>query len=185
MGGETRPFNRGFEMKKFIALLLGLLIAGPVSAASIKEDMTAQGNQSYLHRSVTAQMWSATFRDYEDSTAVNTLLYSECGKTLFLNSGTEFATTLPAPVAGCTFKFIVQAAPVGTAYTIVTPAGGNLIDGTTVVNGGVIGCVDEDTITFTASAAISGDWVSLMSDGTNWYVTGQAFAATGIACTAT
>lgn len=163
---------------------MALVVSAGAFGSSITEDMTSQGNESYLHRSVTAQMWATTFRNYEDATAVNTLLYSECGKTLFLNAATEFATTLPAPIAGCQFTFIVAAAPVGTAYTIVTPASATIIDGTTVVNGGVIGCVDEHTITFTASAAISGDWVKVVSDGTSWFVTGQAFAATGIACTA-
>lgn len=169
-------------MKYFIFALSLLFASFGVQAASLVEDITAQGNTSYLHKSITAQQWATMIRDYESSTAVNTLAYTECGKTIFLNSATEFATTLPSPVAGCSFKFIVNAAPVGTAYTIVSST--NIIDGTTVVNGGVIGCVDENTITFTASAAISGDWVDLVSDGTNWYMTGQAFAATGIACTA-
>lgn len=169
---------------KYLAFIISLFL-GVAHAATLTTDITAQGNISYLHKNVTAQQWANTLRDYEDVTAVNTLTYAECGKTMTLNAATEFATTLPAPVAGCMFRFIVAAAPVGTAYTIVTSGSGNIIDGTTVVNGAVIGCVDEDTITFTASAAISGDWVSLVSDGTNWYVTGQAFAATGIACSAT
>jgi len=172
-------------MKKYLLFIAVAVAAVGAYAASIKEDITSQGKESYLHKTITDQQLSTMIRDWENGTAANTLLYSECGKTVFLNAATEFATTLPAPIAGCQFRFIVQAAPVGTAYTIVTPGGGNLIDGTTVVNGGVIGCVDEDTVTFTASAAISGDWASLVSDGTNWYVTGQAFAATGIACTAT
>ena len=172
-------------MKRILAVLLASMLSFGVGAATLESDLNSNGVISYLHNHLTAKQLATMLRSYEDSTAVNTLLYSECGKTLFLNAGTEFATTLPAPIAGCAFTFIVAAAPVGTAYTIVTPGGGNLIDGTTVVNGGVIGCVDEDTVTFTASAAISGDWVSLVSDGTNWYVTGQAFAATGIACTAT
>ena len=171
-------------MKRILAILLASMLSFGVGAATLESDLNSNGVISYLHNHLTAKQLSTMLRSYEDSTAVNTLLYSECGKTLFLNASTEFATTLPAPIAGCQFTFIVQAAPAGTAYTIVTPAAATIIDGTTVVNGGVIGCVNEHTITFTASAAISGDWVRLVSDGTNWYVTGQAFAATGIACTA-
>jgi len=171
-------------MKKFIYLLLSLVLVTP-ALATVESDATSQGVDVWIHKNMTASQLSATIRDYEIVTAANTITNAECGTTYILNSATEFASTLPAPVAGCSFRFIVSAAPVGTAYTIVTSAGGNLIDGTTVVNGGVIGCVDEDTITFTASAAISGDWVYLISDGTNWFMTGQAFAATGIACTAT
>lgn len=168
------------------ALLFILSLFVSLSAyAGVETDATSQGVDVWIHKNLTAAQLATTVRGYEDVTAANTIADTECGTTFFLNSATEFASTLPSPTAGCSFRFIVKAAPVGTAYTVVTSGGSNLIDGTTVVNGGVIGCVDEDTITFTASAAISGDWVSLWSDGTNWYVTGQAFAATGIACSAT
>lgn len=121
----------------------------------------------------------------QDLTAASTLTADDSGKTLLLNSATEFATTLPLPTAGWKSKFIVKAAPVGTAYTIVTNGGADLIDGLALVNGATVAAANEDTITFTASAAVSGDWVELFSDGTNWYVCGQASAATGIAFTAT
>jgi hypothetical protein len=173
------------KMSRFITLMALILSFGTAAASSLTEDITKQGVESWFWKNVTPAMVGQSIQSYEDVTAANTLTYAECGKTMTLNATAEFASTLPTPVAGCSFKFIVQAAPVGTAYTIVTSGGANIIDGTTVVNGGVIGCVNEDTITFTASAAISGDWVELWSDGTNWFVTGQAFAATGIACTAT
>lgn len=48
---------------------------------------------------------------FEDVTATNVLTTAECGKTMSLNSTTEFVTTLPAPTAGCSFKFIVKSAP--------------------------------------------------------------------------
>jgi len=175
-------------MKNILLFVAVLLASVSVNAAdSLAGDITQQGNQSYLHKNITAQQLATMIRDYEDTTAVNTLTYAECGKTIWLNSATEFATTLPAvtDLGGCKFKFIVKAAPVGTAYTIVTDSGSNLIDGIVVVNGASISCVDEDTITFTASAAISGDWVEVVTDGTNWYVEGTANAATGIACSAT
>ena len=175
-------------MKKIIFILAALLMSFNASAAdSMAGDITAQGNQSYLHKNISAQQLGAMIRDYEDTTAVNTLAYTECGKTIWLNAATEFATTLPAvtDLGGCKFKFIVKAAPVGTAYTVLTNGGSNLIDGIVVVNGASVSCVDEDTITFTASAAISGDWVELVTDGTNWYLEGTGNAATAIACSAT
>jgi len=118
-------------------------------------------------------------------TAANTIAYSECGTTYFLNSATEFASTLPAPEAGCFLKFIVKAAPVGASYTVVTSGSSNIIYGEAVVNGAAVAAVTEDTITFTASAAAIGDYVELISDGTNWYVNGQGVAATAVAFTAT
>lgn len=171
-------------MKRFV-FFGALLIASSAVWATKAADIIDQGVSSWWFQNVDSSVLVTTLRDYEDVTAANTLTQAECGMVMTLNAATEFASTLPAPEAGCFFKFIVAAAPVGTAYTIVTSGGSDLIDGTTVVNGAVIGCVNEDTVTFTASAAISGDWVELWSDGTNWYVTGQAFAATGIACSAT
>jgi len=173
-------------MRRLIGVvLIGVLVAGGVFAATIETDATNQGVWSWIHKNLTASQLASTVRDYEDVTAVNALTYDECGKTIFLNSATEFATTLPVPIAGCSFRIIVKAAPVGAAYTVVTSGGSNLIDGSATVNGSAVAAVNEDTITFTASAAVSGDWVHLVSDGTNWYVSGQGVAATSIAFTAT
>ena len=118
-------------------------------------------------------------------TAATTLKDADSGKTLILNAAAEFAVTLPLPKLGLRFKFIVSAAPVGVAYTVVTSGGANLIDGSATVAGLVIAAANEDTITFTASAALSGDWVELSSDGANWFVAGQGVASTSIAFTAT
>lgn len=119
----------------------------------------------------------------EDVTAVNTLTASECGKTMFLNSGTEFATTLPAistVSAGCEFRFVVKAAPSGASYTIIT---GNSLEN--VLIGGIneleVDTNDDgpyqaagDTITITDTLGVVGDWVYMISDGSSFYVTGQA-----------
>jgi len=118
-------------------------------------------------------------------TAAKTLVAGDSGTTFILNSATEFAVTLPAVALGLNFRFIVSAAPVGTAYTVLTEGGDNVIDGGATVAGLIIAAANEDTITFTASAALSGDWVQLHCDGTNWFVAGQATASTGIAFTAT
>ncbi|OOZ38339.1 hypothetical protein [Solemya elarraichensis gill symbiont] len=171
-------------MKLVIFSLIAMLFSS-ASWATVESDATTEGVDVWIHKNMTASQLASTVRDYEVVTAVNAITNAECGTAYFLNSATELASTLPAPVAGCSFKFIVAAAPVGTAYTVVTNGGSDLIDGSAEVNGAVVGCVDEDTITFTASAAISCDWVCLISDGTNWYVSGMAFAATGIACSAT
>lgn len=120
----------------------------------------------------------------EELTAASTLTAADSGKTLYLNSATEFATTLPTPADGLNFRFIVKAAPSGASYTVVTNGGSNVIQGSATVNGAAVPAVNEDTITFTASAAAVGDWVDLISDGTNWYVSGQGVAATAVAFTA-
>ena len=47
----------------------------------------------------------------EDVTATNAITSAESGKVFFLNSSTEFVSTLPAPAAGLRYTFIVKAAP--------------------------------------------------------------------------
>lgn len=174
-------------MKKLL-FILALLFAGVVSGASLLEDITAQGNTSYLHKSVTAQQLATSIRDYEDSTAVNTLLYTECGKTVFLNSATEFATTLPSPVAGCTFTFIVKAAPSGASYTVVTASSANVIVGG--VNELEVDTGDDgpsflisdpaDTVTLVDGVSVAGDWIKVVSDGTYWFLSGSVKADGGV-----
>ncbi|HDZ38200.1 MAG TPA: hypothetical protein ENH62_07940 [Marinobacter sp.] len=115
--------------------------------------------------------------------AANEIEITESGTVYILNDGTEFATTLPtvASSAGVTYRFIVGVDPVGTAFTIVTDTLEDKIEGVVVVNGASVGADGpDDTITFTASAAVVGDWVELTSDGVLWYLSGHAVAATGI-----
>ena len=105
------------------------------------------------------------------ATAASTLTAADSGKTLLLNSATEFVTTLPAPVAGLSFTFIVKAAPVGAAYTVVTNGGANIIKGQQYNSEGVAGDTgtSDDTITFVASSSVAGDRVEVISDGTSWF----------------
>jgi uncharacterized protein GlcG (DUF336 family) len=105
------------------------------------------------------------------ATAASTLTVADSGKTIFLNSATEFVTTLPLPASGLRFTFIVKAAPVGTAYTVVTNGGANIIKGQQYNAAGVAGDTgtSDDTITFVASSSVAGDRVELISDGTSWF----------------
>ena len=121
-----------------------------------------------------------------DLTATNALTASQSGSVLFLNSATEFVTTLPAPSAGLNFEFICKAAPSSASYTVVTASSANLIIGhinEVTVDDTVDGDIATaaDTITFTDGAAAVGDWCRVVSDGTSWYVIGQCAVATGIA----
>lgn len=122
----------------------------------------------------------------ETVTAANTITAAESGKTFFLNSATEFVSTLPAPAAGLKFTFIVKAAPSGASYTIVTNGSSNIIVGHVVTS--ATGAADTetsggDTISFVDGAAVKGDKVILECDGTNWYASCFAAAATGITIT--
>lgn len=112
----------------------------------------------------------------ETLTATNTLTAGDSGKTLFLNSATEFVTTLPSPEAGLRFNFYVTAAPSSASYTIVTAGSANIIVGHVVSSEDAAGSGDfeasgGDTITLVDAKAVKGDRVELISDGTNWYAT--------------
>lgn len=179
-------------MKKIFYSLFGVLlavaVASPAFSDSLENDITDQGVISYISKSVTAAQLATSLRNYEDVTAANTILYSECGKTFFLNSATEFASTLPAPVAGCYFKFIVKAAPAAASYTVVTNGSANILIGG--INENEVDTNDDgpydadgDTITFADGVAVVGDYVEMISDGTSWYITGQANADGGITVT--
>lgn len=125
----------------------------------------------------------------ETTSATRTLAASETGLTCFLSSATEFVTTLPAPAAGLTFRFIVAAAPSGASYTIVTNGSSNIIVGGAAsadlnnasdVDFEATGC---DTISLVDGVAVKGDWVEVVCDGTNWYARGFCSAQGGITFT--
>lgn len=114
----------------------------------------------------------------ETIAATDTLTAVESGKTIFLSSATEFATTLPAPALGLRFTFIVAAAPAAASYTIVSSGGSNIIKGqiyTLDVNSATDPDFETsggDTITFVDGKAVAGDRVELFCDGTNWFAYG-------------
>ena len=119
----------------------------------------------------------------EDVTETNVITAAESGKTFFLNSATEFVSTLPAPAAGLNYTFIIKAAPSGANYTIVTNGGADIMIGmVTCATADDLGQADAnaDVITFVGGQSIVGDWVKLISDGTSWYFSGACFVAEGI-----
>jgi hypothetical protein len=121
--------------------------------------------------------------------ATRTVLDSEHGKTFFLNAGTEFVTTLPAPAVGLKYSFIVTAAPSGADYTIVTASSANIIKGSVYSSDlNAAGDADfetsgGDTISFVSAKAVAGDRVDVISDGTNWFAHGFCTVFDGITIT--
>ena len=108
---------------------------------------------------------------------------SATGKTFFLNSGTEFQSTLPTPAAGLEYTFVVKAAPSGASYTIVSHDDSNIIIGlVTCATADDLGANDDDAdiITFVDGQAVVGDWIRVISDGTKWYFSGACKVAEGI-----
>jgi hypothetical protein len=117
--------------------------------------------------------------------ATNVIDAAESGSTYFLNSATEFVSTLPAAALGLRFTFIVSAAPSGASYTIVTNSSANIIKGlqqSVAGDAGDSGTAD-DTITFVDGQAVAGDRVDVISDGTSWFAYANSKVAAGITFT--
>ena len=120
--------------------------------------------------------------------AANVITTAEAGKVFVLNDETEFASTLPAVAssAGIRFKFIVGAAPSSASYTISTgnthedKLYGMVLEAETDTTEDGPTAQAQDTITFADGVAVVGDWVEVISDGVNWYVSGMTAADGGV-----
>jgi hypothetical protein len=60
-----------------------------------------------------------------------------------------------------------------------------VIQGAVLVAGASVPGANEDQIEFDESTESVGDWCELISDGTNWYLSGQGHTAGSIVLTAT
>ena len=128
-------------------------------------------------------------RELTSTTALNAS--EDCGRVFFLNSTTEFTTTLPAIAdagPGWWCKFIVKSAPSGAAYVITENAAS---DTDKIITNGIneleVDTSDDGpsntghtTVSFADGVAITGDFVEFLCDGTNWYCTGQTKADGGV-----
>ena len=112
--------------------------------------------------------------DQKAVTVDTTLTASDSGKTILLDAVGE-AILLPAPIAGVNYKFLVSAAVITSSWTVA--ATGAIIYGSVTEAGLVQLASAETTITIVFTKAIQGDWFTLESDGTNWYVAGQLSVA--------
>lgn len=122
------------------------------------------------------------FKNTQVVTGATTLTAADSGKTIFLNAAGGGVVTLPALKAGVFFKIIVGATAPTTAWNIRSAETAN-IQGVLTVDGAAVPAVDEDDINFVASTAVSGDYIELECDGTNWYVSGVGEAAGSLTAT--
>lgn len=120
----------------------------------------------------------------EAVTGAVTLTAEDSGKVLILKAAAGAQITLPAVAtsSGLRFKFVVGLAFATTDWTVL--AASNVIQGSVLVNGAHVAAVNENTISFVASAESVGDFAELVCDGTNWYVNGSGVSAGSITLTA-
>ena len=136
-------------------------------------DIALRDKDTVTFAMFTDQVWHEIGRSKrllsEDVTATNVITEGENGQVFYLNSGTEFASTLPAPAAGLHFTFIVAAAPSGANYTIGTNGGANIMQVFILdIVGELTYTAARDVITF-VDGGVVGDKVEVFSDGTSWY----------------
>jgi len=118
-----------------------------------------------------------------DITAAVTLTTEDSGTHLMLNAAAGVVITLPAVTQkGVNFRIGTKAAFATTNFTIV--ASTNVIQGGAIVNSVFVPAVNENTISFVATAETIGDFVYIFSDGTNWHVSGVGASAGSITFTA-
>jgi hypothetical protein len=120
----------------------------------------------------------------EAVTGATTLTAEDSGKILILTASAGAQITLPAVATseGLRFKFVVGLAFATTNWTV--KAATNVIEGSVLVAGAHVAGVNENTISFVASAEAIGDFAELVCDGTNWYVNGSGVTAGSITLTA-
>ena len=120
----------------------------------------------------------------EALTGATTLTAEDSGKVFILKAAAGAQITLPAVAtsAGFRFKFVIGLAFATTNWTVL--AASNVIEGSVLVAGAHVAGVNENTISFVASAESLGDFAELVCDGTNWFVNGSGVTAGSITLTA-
>ena len=79
--------------------------------------------------------------------------------------------TLPAPTAGVWYTIVTGVASAGTG--LVVTATSTLIQGKTT-SAGTTAITNATSITNSGASDVVGDYVTIRSDGTNWWVVGQS-----------
>ena len=114
--------------------------------------------------------------------AARVLTKADSGKVLSLKNATGVRIDLPTPTKGFKLKVLVGLAFATSNFTVVAQS--NIIQGGATVNGAFVPAEDENTISFVATAEKVGDFIELVSDGTNYFVSGNASGAGAITFTA-
>jgi hypothetical protein len=115
--------------------------------------------------------------NYAHEITASTTLYAGDSGKVFMVATDALVITLPACEAGLKFTFVNTGADANNIITL-SPAATDSIWGTITLASTVVdlgGVANKDLIN-TKSSSIKGDSVTLVSDGTDWYVT----ASTGI-----
>ena len=121
------------------------------------------------------------FPKYEAISVGSTLTTADSGKT-FKVSGSGGTVTLPAPTEGWKARFVTTGA-MDTANTIIAGGTADKMEGSMIVAGAVVDVDAADQINFVHGSANLGDFIDVWSDGSNYYVFGNALSSGAITAT--
>jgi len=121
--------------------------------------------------------------NYQSLSADTTLTAADSGKTFLLDAVGE-DITLPAVATsnGVKYRFLCDTTTATTDWTITAATA--VIQGSAQVAGAIIAASNESLITLVVAKFLPGDWVTLESDGTNWYAEGSVVTTIGLTFTA-
>ncbi len=118
---------------------------------------------------------------YQDITIGETYTMADSGKTIKV-SGTGGTVTLPAPTEGFNIRFVTTGG-LTTANTVIAGGTADVMEGSIIVAGAVVDVDAADQLNFVHTADNLGDFVEIISDGSNYYVSGNALNSGGITAT--
>ena len=108
-------------------------------------------------------------------TTTATLTAAQSGSIVSLSTATAnpSVVTLPAAAAGINFRFKSASHSLSNAFQIRAAAAAAIVGGTLIVNAAKVAITFGTSVgpNFTTSCT-EGDWVDVVSDGTNYYVSG-------------
>ena len=123
-------------------------------------------------------------RQKDDQQAISigeTYTMADSGKTILV-SGTGGTVTLPAPTAGFKIRFVTSGG-LTTANTVIAGGTADVMEGSIIVAGAVVDVDAADQLNFVHTADNKGDFVDIWSDGSSYFVFGNALESGGITAT--
>ena len=141
-----------------------------VGWARIKSLINENANQLQQRRYVTQTISSNT-----------TLTEADSGQIISVNgaAGAPNITLPRATTAGLWFRFVLSDNTTDVDI-IQGDAGDELVGSIMCLSNKDTGTGSDTKITFVASTALAGDWVEVVSDGSDWLVSGQSAVNSGI-----